>query len=87
MPMGDYLLADTVAEKIARKASAAGHEVYIAPVLPFGGTDFWIYAGRHCTVSDDIAGRFAGYAAQPAPAWSDTSDYPERAWRQLRHDS
>lgn len=43
MPMGDYLLADTVAEKIARKASAAGHEVYIAPVLPFGGTDFFGY--------------------------------------------
>nr|WP_298795186.1 creatininase family protein [uncultured Acetobacter sp.] len=43
MPMGDYLLADAVAEKIARKASAAGHEVYVAPVLPFGGADYFGY--------------------------------------------
>ncbi|MFT9215921.1 MAG: creatininase family protein [Acetobacter malorum] len=43
MPMGDYLLADAMAEKIARKVSAAGHEVYVAPVLPFGGADFFGY--------------------------------------------
>lgn len=43
MPMGDYLLADAMAEQIARKAAAAGHEVYVAPVLPFGGADYFGY--------------------------------------------
>ncbi|WP_255029899.1 creatininase family protein [Acetobacter persici] len=43
MPMGDYLLADAMAEKIARKSVQAGHEVYIAPVLPFGGADYFGY--------------------------------------------
>ncbi|PCD79530.1 creatininase [Acetobacter orleanensis] len=43
MPMGDYLLADAMAEKIARQAAAAGYETYIAPVLPFGGTDYFGY--------------------------------------------
>lgn len=43
MPMGDYLLADVVAGQIARKAAAAGHEVYVAPVLPFGGADYFGY--------------------------------------------
>lgn len=40
MPMGDYLLADAVAERIALEATQAGHETYVAPVLPFGGEDF-----------------------------------------------
>ncbi|MCP1196738.1 creatininase family protein [Acetobacter senegalensis] len=43
MPMGDYLLADAVAERIAQEATQAGHETYVAPVLPFGGADFFGY--------------------------------------------
>lgn len=42
-PMGDYLLADKVAERIALKATGQGYETYVAPVLPFGGADYFGY--------------------------------------------
>ncbi len=38
-PMGDHLLAQRLAELIARAACAAGHDTLVAPVLPFGGRD------------------------------------------------
>lgn len=40
-PMGDYLSADAVAEAIARRATAAGIRTLVAPVLPFGGADYF----------------------------------------------
>jgi creatinine amidohydrolase len=40
-PMGDYLLAELVAERIARAACEAGAETVVAPVLPFGKADFF----------------------------------------------
>jgi creatinine amidohydrolase len=40
-PMGDYLSADGVAVEIAKAATKAGTETYVAPVLPFGGADFF----------------------------------------------
>jgi creatinine amidohydrolase len=40
-PMGDYLSAEGVARRIAASATAAGTETYLAPVLPFGGADFF----------------------------------------------
>jgi creatinine amidohydrolase len=40
-PMGDYLLAEKVAELAAIKATAAGTRTLVAPVLPFGGADFF----------------------------------------------
>ncbi|MFC0386417.1 creatininase family protein [Muricoccus vinaceus] len=40
-PMGDYLLAEAVAERIALRASEAGTETVVAPVLPFGKSDFF----------------------------------------------
>lgn len=40
-PMGDYLLAEKVAELIALKATEAGTRIVVAPVLPFGGLDFF----------------------------------------------
>ena len=40
-PMGDYLSAEKVAEKIAERATAEGTETYVAPVLPFGGADYF----------------------------------------------
>jgi creatinine amidohydrolase len=40
-PMGDYLLAEKVAELIAIKATANGTRTVVAPVLPFGGADFF----------------------------------------------
>lgn len=40
-PMGDYLLAEAIAERIALRATAAGTRTLVAPVLPFGGADFF----------------------------------------------
>lgn len=40
-PMGDYLLAEKIAELAAIKATAAGTRTLVAPVLPFGGADFF----------------------------------------------
>lgn len=40
-PMGDYLLAEKIAELAAIRATAAGTRTLVAPVLPFGGADFF----------------------------------------------
>ncbi len=40
-PMGDYLCAARVAELIAERANADGVPTLVAPVLPFGGADFF----------------------------------------------
>jgi creatinine amidohydrolase len=40
-PMGDYLLAEKIAELAAVKATATGTRTVVAPVLPFGGADFF----------------------------------------------
>jgi creatinine amidohydrolase len=40
-PMGDYLLAEKIAELAAIKATMAGTRTVVAPVLPFGGADFF----------------------------------------------
>jgi creatinine amidohydrolase len=40
-PMGDYLLAEKIAELAAIKATAAGVRTVVAPVLPFGGADYF----------------------------------------------
>ncbi|MDJ0389006.1 creatininase family protein [Roseomonas sp. E05] len=38
-PMGDYLLAEKVAELAALRATEMGTRTLVAPVLPFGGAD------------------------------------------------
>lgn len=40
-PMGDFMSAERIAELIARRASAAGSPTLVAPVLPFGGANFF----------------------------------------------
>jgi creatinine amidohydrolase len=40
-PMGDYLLAERIAEMAALQASEAGVRTLVAPVLPFGGADWF----------------------------------------------
>lgn len=40
-PMGDYLSAERMAELIAARAGQFGVETLVAPVLPFGGADFF----------------------------------------------
>src|SRR3954468_20912824 len=40
-PMGDYLLAEKIAELAAIRASQRGVRTLVAPVLPYGGVDWF----------------------------------------------
>src|SRR6202795_1117161 len=40
-PMGDYQLAERVADLIAERASGLGVETLVAPVIPFGGANYF----------------------------------------------
>ena len=40
-PMGDYLAADLMAVEIAKAARAEGVATFVAPVIPFGGRDYF----------------------------------------------
>lgn len=40
-PMGDFFLADMLAERIARRAREAGTPCLVAPALPFGVADYF----------------------------------------------
>jgi creatinine amidohydrolase len=40
-PMGDYLFAERIAELAASHAHSSGTPTYVAPVLPYGGEDFF----------------------------------------------
>jgi creatinine amidohydrolase len=40
-PMGDWLLADAIAERIARRAGERGTRTLVAPPVPFGGADYF----------------------------------------------
>ena len=40
-PMGDYLLAEAIARRIAARATEAGTACLLAPTLPFGGADWF----------------------------------------------
>jgi creatinine amidohydrolase len=41
VPMGDYILADTLAARIAKAASLRGIATVVAPTLPFGVADYF----------------------------------------------
>lgn len=40
-PMGDYMAADLMAVEIAKAARADGVVTFVAPVIPFGGRDYF----------------------------------------------
>lgn len=40
-PMGDFLLAEAIAERIAAAAAARGADALALPAIPFGGEDFF----------------------------------------------
>lgn len=40
-PMGDYLLADMIAERIARRATEQGVAAFVAPGMPYGVADYF----------------------------------------------
>ncbi|MCA3359767.1 MAG: creatininase family protein [Roseomonas sp.] len=41
LPMGDYLVAEEIACRIAAAAFAKGADALVAPAIPFGGEDFF----------------------------------------------
>ena len=41
LPMGDYLLAEPLAVRIAQAATEAGVKTFVAPCLPFGVADYF----------------------------------------------
>jgi creatinine amidohydrolase len=41
LPMGDYLLAEPLAVRIAQAATQAGVQTFVAPCLPFGAADYF----------------------------------------------
>lgn len=71
-PMGDFMAADAVAMDIARAAREAGVPTFVAPVIPFGGKDFFesSHGGvslRHETmvsILDDMFGCFVRHGLQ-----------------------
>ncbi|HSU05895.1 MAG TPA: creatininase family protein [Acetobacteraceae bacterium] len=40
-PMGDWMLADAIAERIAARATERGTRTLMAPSIPFGGADYF----------------------------------------------
>lgn len=40
-PMGDFLLAEAIADRIAAAAAAQGADALVLPAIPFGGADFF----------------------------------------------
>jgi creatinine amidohydrolase len=40
-PMGDFVLADILAERVAQAATAMGTPAFVAPCLPFGVADYF----------------------------------------------
>lgn len=40
-PMGDHLLVEAIALRVAERAAAQGADTLVVPVLPFGGADFF----------------------------------------------
>ena len=42
-PMGDYLLAEAICDRIAEAAAARGTDALVLPAIPFGGEDFFAF--------------------------------------------
>ena len=59
-PMGDYLLAEKIAELAAVAATKAGTRTVVAPVLAFGGADFFGPMVGGIAISQDTLTRVIG---------------------------
>lgn len=51
LPMGDYILAEEIAARIAAAASAQGADALTAPAIPFGGEDYFTGVAGGITLS------------------------------------
>ena len=69
LPMGDYLVAEEIAARIAAAAAALGADALVAPAIPFGGEDFFAgVAGRHHPVHPDAHRRHRRRRPRPSSA-------------------
>jgi creatinine amidohydrolase len=59
-PMGDYLLAEKIAEMAALRATEAGVRTVVAPVLPYGGADFFGPMAGGITLTPETLTRVIG---------------------------
>jgi creatinine amidohydrolase len=53
-PMGDYLVAEKLSELVARRATERGVDTLVAPVLPFGGANFFGAAPGGVALSQNV---------------------------------
>jgi len=51
LPMGDYLIAEEIAARIAAAAGLQGADALVAPAIPFGGEDFFAGVAGGITLS------------------------------------
>ena len=51
LPMGDYLVAEDIAARIAAAAASQGADALVAPAIPFGGEDFFAGVAGGITLS------------------------------------
>ena len=51
LPMGDYLVAEEIASRIAAAALLKGADALVAPAIPFGGEDFFAGVAGGITLS------------------------------------
>lgn len=54
LPMGDYLIAEAIAERIAIAAAVAGDDALVAPPIPFGGEDFFAGVPGGVSLTNDV---------------------------------
>lgn len=54
LPMGDYLIAETIAERIAIATAAAGDDALVAPPIPYGGEDFFAGVPGGVSLTNDV---------------------------------
>jgi len=51
LPMGDYLVAEEIATRIAAESEAKSTDALVAPAIPFGGEDFFAGVAGGITLS------------------------------------
>ncbi|HEY4254148.1 MAG TPA: creatininase family protein [Roseomonas sp.] len=54
LPMGDYRIADIIADRIAAAAVAAGDDALVAAPIPYGGEDFFAGVPGGISLSGDV---------------------------------
>lgn len=68
LPMGDYLVAEDIAERIASAALIQGADALVAPRFPFGGEDFFAGVAGGIAVGGDADRGDRGRWPRPSSA-------------------